>query len=219
MVSRVCIRLDWRGLRCWLTRGHRFLAPEKIETVDGTERAIQRALVEVCVMKQETGTSCLPAKIGNPTDDFSERLATGVVFHNDMSLEFKDGTLQDFVARSLGLRHDEGAHSDETGEKLDHVSEDMFEGRRFGRNATSPAETEASNPEPAMGDQVIEEPVTELAEDVIAIGGHEEVIEQYEKPLSPVEQSYQQVAFQQPDVKFAVCALSLPYHNPSAHFH
>lgn len=195
-------------IRMRLTSGYSFLASQKVESMDGIERAIQRALVEVWTMKQETGSPNLPAKIGNPSDDYEERLATGVNFNSDTSLVFKDGTLQEDIARSLGLRHDEWAKAGKKEENLDHMSEDVLEGERFGRSTAYPAEMDASDQEPLMEDQVVEEPVTKRTEDVIAIGDPEEVVKNNEMPPSPVDESYQQVAFQQPDLKFAVCVHS-----------
>lgn len=158
-------------------------------------------------MKQETGMSKLPAKISDPTDDFDERLATGAAFNRDTSVTFTDDTLQEEIARSLGLRDNEGAALAEVEEKFDHVPEDVLEGSRSGRNFQSTARTKIAESEP-LEDEVIEEFDTEPAEDIFAIGETEDLTDDQVKPLVAVDQSYRRVAFQEPDVKFAVCSLS-----------
>ena len=191
---------EMKSVEMRLTWVHRFLAPMKIETTDGIERAIQRALVEVWTMKQELGTTRLPAKIGNPTDDFEERLATGATFNNDMSLAFDDVTLQEHVLQSLGLRENEDAIAEKEQEQLDHVSEDALKGERFGKRNRHQAEKS----EPSTEDEVPEYPATEPAEDIIALGESKDIIDDTEKASLPVDPSYQQVTLQDPDVKFAV---------------
>ena len=183
------------------------MAPKQIESADGFELAIQRALVEVWIMRQETGMLRLPTKISDPTDDFNERLATGVAFNRDTSVTFTDRTLQEDVARSLGLRDNEGAAIAEVEEKFDHVPEDVLEGSRLGRYAHSRARTNNVESEP-LEDEVIEEFDVESEEDIITVGETEDLTDDQVKPLVKIDQSYRRVAFQEPDVKFAVCNLS-----------
>lgn len=88
------------------------------------------------------------------------------------------------------------------------MSEDILEGSRIGRSSPSSASTEIADPEPSLEDEVVEEFVTESPEDVIAIGETEDLVDDQVPSLPVVDQSYRQVAFQQPDVKFAVCSLA-----------
>ena len=155
-------------------------------------------------MKKELGTTTLPAKIGNPTDNFEERLATGVTFDSDMSLLFNEQTLQEDIVRSLGLRHDEGTNAEEDEEKFDRVSEDLIKGRRLGKKPPRQADMETADSESQIEDEAIEDPATGAVEEVIAISEPDMVIEDIGKPLPPVDQSYHQVAFKDSDVKFAV---------------
>ena len=184
------------------------------------ERAIQRAVVEVWVMRQAQGSPLLPKKIGNPTADFEARLATGAKFNkDDRSLNFMDQTLQEDMMVSLGLSLADEIEAEKEEQSLDQVSEDMIEGTPLGKRASRPAPVEVSDPEPVAEEAIVEDPATgePTVEEVITVGEPEEQVEGVmEEPLPDADTSYRVVKFGEPEIKFAVVTLSpaifrLPY--------
>ena len=194
---------------------HRFLARDKVDDSHHIERAIQRAIVEVWVMKKAVGTTTLPAKIGRSADDFETRLAAGVVFDKaSSSLKFIDESLEEDVMRSLGLQHDERVDTEEVEEVLDHVSEDMFEGKPRGGNAFQPAEVKNADAVPSMEGELVEDSATGATEQIIAVGEPGVAAEDIkgDKDQPSVNRSFRDMTFTEPDVKFAV-SLALFLHK------
>ena len=159
-------------------------------------------------MKQAVGTTMLPAKIGNPADDFETRLATGVVFDKgDKTFKFTDDSLQEDLMRSLGLKTDEKIDGEKEEDVLDHISEDMIVGSARGRQSFRTANPETADSAPLTEGPTVEDPATGATEEVIAVGEPGSATEEVESDREdrPVmNQTYRSVAFAEPDIKFAV---------------
>ena len=204
-----------KRLNAYPTAFDRFLAREKVEDLHLVERAVQRAIVEVWVLKQNGGDLQLPISISNPTVDFEDRLATGVTFHkDDSSIRFTDDALREEIEQSLGLRQIEESEAGTSEESYDHVDEDMIrgypeEGKRPPRAAPLQTGFEIKDSE-STEEANTENTVETSSEDLIAASNLEpetEAMERERESCPAPDQSYRDVIIAGPDLKFAVSLL------------